>query len=324
MNKRAAALSALVIILYVIQLKIIPLPRSLGALADYEPAVRIVYSTVLPTNEPVRATLESSDMISIEGGSAEHVFTENATYTFRYQDESGKWYEATAQVDNIDLTPPVLRLAEYPPGQTPDQVARFALRESDAYAYRYQLDGSDWSEERPAWLPLELKDLLPGEHLVRFIARDTVGNWTAEEAALTCQWSVLPSKTYRPRALAIDRGEKAIEVSIAEQHMWLYEGERMISDMAITTGASSKGWGTETGEFAITQKHEDKWFEGGYFSHYWMRFNKGMGIHDASWRRNFGSQDYRWTGSHGCVNVPPDQMPWIYAWAETGTLIKVF
>jgi lipoprotein-anchoring transpeptidase ErfK/SrfK len=55
-----------------------------------------------------------------------------------------------------------------------------------------------------------------------------------------------------------------------------------------------------------------------------MRFNRGMGIHDASWRRDFGSQNYKWTGSHGCVNTPVDLMPKLYEWSEIGTRVLVF
>ena len=37
---------------------------------------------------------------------------------------------------------------------------------------------------------------------------------------------------------------------------------------------------------------------------YWMPFNKGIGLHDASWRSTFGGNIYINSGSHGCINLP--------------------
>ena len=37
---------------------------------------------------------------------------------------------------------------------------------------------------------------------------------------------------------------------------------------------------------------------------YWMPFNKGIGLHDASWRSTFGRDIYINSGSHGCINLP--------------------
>ena len=35
-----------------------------------------------------------------------------------------------------------------------------------------------------------------------------------------------------------------------------------------------------------------------------MTFNGGIGIHDASWRSEFGGKIYKTGGSHGCINSP--------------------
>ncbi len=31
----------------------------------------------------------------------------------------------------------------------------------------------------------------------------------------------------------------------------------------------------------------------------------GVGLHDASWRSAFGGSIYQYNGSHGCINLPP-------------------
>ena len=51
-----------------------------------------------------------------------------------------------------------------------------------------------------------------------------------------------------------------------------------------------------------------------YESHvdYWMPFNGGIGLHDASWRSKFGGTIYQTSGSHGCVNLPPASAATLY------------
>jgi lipoprotein-anchoring transpeptidase ErfK/SrfK len=39
----------------------------------------------------------------------------------------------------------------------------------------------------------------------------------------------------------------------------------------------------------------------------WMPFYESYGLHDASWRENFGGSWYYQYGSHGCVNLPPSE-----------------
>lgn len=61
---------------------------------------------------------------------------------------------------------------------------------------------------------------------------------------------------------------------------------------------------------------------------YWIQFYPKYGIHDACntrncWRKEFGGQDYKTRGSHGCVNSPYDTVKWLYDWALEGTVVKV-
>ena len=45
---------------------------------------------------------------------------------------------------------------------------------------------------------------------------------------------------------------------------------------------------------------------------YWMPFNGGIGLHDATWRSSFGGNIYKTNGSHGCVNLPYNMAKIIY------------
>ena len=51
-----------------------------------------------------------------------------------------------------------------------------------------------------------------------------------------------------------------------------------------------------------------------YESHvdYWMPFNGGIGFHDATWRSKFGGTIFQTSGSHGCINLPPEKASVLY------------
>ena len=40
--------------------------------------------------------------------------------------------------------------------------------------------------------------------------------------------------------------------------------------------------------------------------------DRGIGFHDATWRSAFGGNIYEYSGSHGCVNLPPNAAKSLY------------
>ena len=46
-------------------------------------------------------------------------------------------------------------------------------------------------------------------------------------------------------------------------------------------------------------------------------------VHDASWQSNWGPGADRISGSHGCVNVPVEAMPFICDWAQPGDQVLI-
>ena len=60
------------------------------------------------------------------------------------------------------------------------------------------------------------------------------------------------------------------------------------------------------------------------FVNYWMPFNGGVGMHDATWRSSFGGQIYLRGGSHGCINLPVSAAKTIYENIEVGDAVLVF
>ena len=109
-------------------------------------------------------------------------------------------------------------------------------------------------------------------------------------------------------------GDTYIEVCIAQQHMWVYKDGRQIASTNVVTG-NYGDCDTPTGYYEIYSKDTDTYLVGeDYVSYvdYWMAFYGGYGIHDSSWRSEYGGSIYKGDGSHGCVNTPLSAMATIY------------
>ena len=83
---------------------------------------------------------------------------------------------------------------------------------------------------------------------------------------------------------------------------------------------------TRSGLFKIYAKQVDRYLTGEDYNtyvNYWMPFDGGIGLHDASWRKKFGGDIYLTDGSHGCVNIPKDITDDIFEKVSVGTKVLV-
>ncbi|WP_026508849.1 L,D-transpeptidase family protein [Butyrivibrio sp. MC2013] len=106
-----------------------------------------------------------------------------------------------------------------------------------------------------------------------------------------------------------DWGDSYVEVDLDEQHVYIYENGELIIDCDCVSGKPTADRITPTGTYGITYKERDATLRGSNYSSdvkYWMPFNRNVGLHDASWRSEFGGDLYVTGGSHGCINLPPD------------------
>ena len=119
-----------------------------------------------------------------------------------------------------------------------------------------------------------------------------------------------------------DIGDTYVEVDLTNQHVYcIYEGE-LVVEADCVTGSVAAGHSTPDGLYSISYKASPAVLKGDdYVSHvsYWMPFNGGIGLHDATWRSSFGGTIYKSSGSHGCVNLPLAKAKEIYSYVSAGT-----
>lgn len=114
-----------------------------------------------------------------------------------------------------------------------------------------------------------------------------------------------------------DGAEKWIEISLSEQKLRAWEGNKLVMEFPISSGK----WGaTPVGTFNIWSKTRSQSMIGGSqaLGTYYnlsnvpdnMFFHLGYAIHGAYWHNNFGHPM-----SHGCVNEPLANAHQIFEWA---------
>ena len=94
------------------------------------------------------------------------------------------------------------------------------------------------------------------------------------------------------------------------------------------TGTPNRARETHKGVFQINYKQRNRVLRGSQrlyasFVNYWMPFDAGIGLHDATWRGQFGGTIYKSSGSHGCVNLPLSFAKKLYKRVYAGETVYV-
>lgn len=135
----------------------------------------------------------------------------------------------------------------------------------------------------------------------------------------------ITKKQYRRASYGPYNYKKYILVDISNQTLKYYvKGKVKLKSNVVTGG---RGCGTPTGRFKLHHKARNVNLTGpGYVSHvnYWMPFiGQSYGMHDASWRSQFGGSIYKYNGSHGCVNMPRSKVSKLYKMVPNGTRVII-
>lgn len=118
-----------------------------------------------------------------------------------------------------------------------------------------------------------------------------------------------------------------VEISLDNQYMWYYVDGKLLVETPVVTGNISAGDYTRRGCFRIASMTTDTYLVGPTWNDhvdYWMPFDGQIGLHDSSWRTEYGGDIYLTDGSHGCVNTPLDAIATIYNNITVGTLVVVY
>lgn len=121
---------------------------------------------------------------------------------------------------------------------------------------------------------------------------------------------------------APDYGDSYVEINLTAQHLFLYQNGECILESDFVSGNPSRGNATPPGIYGITYKERNATLNGETYStpvNFWMPFNNNVGMHDATWRTEFGRNIYMTNGSHGCVNLPYAVAQEIYGYVEKDT-----
>lgn len=118
---------------------------------------------------------------------------------------------------------------------------------------------------------------------------------------------------------------KRIVISVSEQTLRAYEGDRVVLSTPVSTGAA--GTPTPRGTFKVLSKETNHWStKYGVWMPNAMRFTGGYFIHALPLTpdgRTIGAGSLGRPASHGCVRVGPDDAARLFAWASNGTPVIV-
>lgn len=134
---------------------------------------------------------------------------------------------------------------------------------------------------------------------------------------------------------------RRIVVSLSQQRLWAYDGNRVVLTTLVTTG--NRALPTPAGTYHVMAKYHpykfiSPWPKSSPYYYppspvNWALYFRSGGyfIHDSPWRSAYGpgtnsvlgTPGQNYTGSHGCVNVPESVMQQLYDWAQIGTTVQV-
>ena len=122
-------------------------------------------------------------------------------------------------------------------------------------------------------------------------------------------------------------GDTYIEISLDNQYLWAYKDGVLVVETPVVTGSVAGRSDTRRGCFRISYKVEDVVLRGPTWNDhvdFWMPFDGDIGLHDSSWRDEYGGDIYLTDGSHGCINTPLQAMRIIYRNFRDNDIVIVY
>lgn len=119
-----------------------------------------------------------------------------------------------------------------------------------------------------------------------------------------------------------------VEIDLENQKVYLYkDGKKLLETDCVSGNSGDPDCETPDGVYYVYYKASPDTLDGpGYseFVNFWMPFYGNYGLHDATWRDEFGGTIYKGDGSHGCVNLPLDAARVIYNTVDIGYPVVLY
>ncbi|MBQ1478000.1 MAG: L,D-transpeptidase [Erysipelotrichaceae bacterium] len=154
----------------------------------------------------------------------------------------------------------------------------------------------------------------------------------ATNSTVYASWSTESSSS---SSTEIPSTGKLIDVDYSEQTLRYYENGNLIFSSDIVTGNAATYTIIDYGTYYVQRKKQGATLRGSDYTEYvdfWIGFGRSghysdgggiLGIHDASWRSEFGGDIWLSDPSHGCVNMPRDNEERLYNAVDIGTEIHI-
>ena len=130
-------------------------------------------------------------------------------------------------------------------------------------------------------------------------------------------------------------GQTFIEIDMTKQHFWYHKNGKIVLESDIVSGLPSDPHKkTPAGTYYIYFMQLNRTLRGEIQADgkpeyetpvaYWMAFNGGIGLHDATWQSRFGGDVYYTRGSHGCINLPLKVAAELYDMVKVNTPVVCY
>ena len=125
-----------------------------------------------------------------------------------------------------------------------------------------------------------------------------------------------------------DIGNTLIEVDLTRQLLYYIENGEVKMTCDVVTGKPSAGRSTPEMVTYVNRKRRKTVLRGedyASFVEYWIAiYSTTIGLHDASWQKEFGGVRYLTHGSRGCINMRLDDVKTLYDIVEVGLPVLVY
>ena len=101
----------------------------------------------------------------------------------------------------------------------------------------------------------------------------------------------------------------------------------MVDTRVVTGYPLDPATATPEGCFYVWQKQSPAGVDDGDIMgdvDYLLLFHDNLGVHDSSWRQDYGRDMNYFDGTPGCVNAPYDAVRSIYGMADEGTPVIIY